>query len=102
MERIGIAASKIAKGNLVLYNLSVIIIAFSFSLFLFFIAGCPIVLALIIIGYVADGVLPMDLSEGWMDVIRICMAVLTVVVAIFNLFAILRNIKITKIKDRSK
>ena len=102
MERIGIAASKIAKGNLMLYNLSVIVIACGFSLFLFFIAGCPIVLALIIIGYVADGVLPMDLSDGWMGTIRICMVVLTIVVAIFNLFCIVRNIKITKIRNRSK
>jgi len=96
MERIGLAASKIAQGNLMLYNLYVIVIAFLFSLLLFFIAGCSIVLSLIIIGYVVDGVLPVDLSKDWLDVIKICMAVLTVVVAIFNLFAVIRNVKFSK------
>ena len=38
MERIGIAASKIAQGNLFLYNICVIVISFLFSLFIFFIS----------------------------------------------------------------
>ena len=94
MERIGIAASKIAKGNVLLYNLCVILISFLFSLLIFFIAGSSIILALIIIGYMIIGVSPVDFREEWVAVIRVCMVSLTVVVSIVNLFAVLRNIKI--------
>lgn len=38
MERIGIAASKIAKGNLLLYNSYVVLIAFLLSVLLFLIS----------------------------------------------------------------
>jgi len=93
MERIGIAASKIAKGNLFLYNLYVVLISFLFSVFLFFIAGASIILALIIIGYVVNN-LSTDFSEDWWAVVNVCMGVLTVVVVIFNLFAIIRNFKV--------
>ena len=93
MERIGIAASKIAQGNLWLYNLAVIFISFLFSVFIFFIAGSSIVLALIIIGYVVNGILPNDLWDDWRGVIRVCMISLTLIVSIFTLFAILKNIR---------
>lgn len=96
MERIGITASKIAKGRLFLYNLCVVGISFLFSLLVFFIAGSSIMLALIIIGYVVDGVLPTGLGQGWGEVIRVSMISLTIVVSIFTLFAILRNIKLKK------
>lgn len=96
MERIGIAASKIAKGNLLFYNLYVILISFAFSLLLFFIAGSSIILALIVIGYAVTGILPSDFKGDWVGVIKVCMVSLTVVVSILNLFAILKNIKLTK------
>ncbi len=94
MERIGIAASKMAQGRLLLYNVYVVFISFLFSLLIFFIAGSSIVLALIVIGYVVQGILPGDFREDWLKVIRVCMISLTVVVSGVNLFAILKNIKI--------
>jgi len=93
MERIGITASKIAKGNLFVYNFYVVLISFLFSLFIFFIAGSSIALALIIIGYVINGVLPAGLEEGWGAIIKVCMVALTVVIGLFALFAIFRNVK---------
>ena len=96
MERIGITASKIAKGNIFLYNFCVIGISFLFSLLVFFIAGSSIMVALIIIGYVIDGVLPTSFAGGWGKIIFVSMISLTVVVSIFTLFAILKNIKIKK------
>ena len=96
MERIGIAASKIAQGNLFLYNLFVIFISFLFSLFIFFISGASIFLALIIIGYIANGMSPSGFEDEWQEVIRVCMVSLTVVVSIVTLFAIGRNIKFKK------
>ena len=94
MERIGIAASKIAQGNLWLYNLAVVLIAFLFSFFIFIIAGASIVLALIIIGGVVNGILPNDLWSDWRGIIRICMISLTIIVSVFTLFAILKNIRL--------
>ena len=94
MERIGIAASKMAQGNLVLYNLYVILISFLFSLFLFLIAGSSILIAIMIISYAARGHLPSDLERNWFDVVKVCMITLTVVVSIFNLCAILKNVKL--------
>ncbi len=46
MERVGIIASKIAQGNLVLYNCYVLLIAFFLSFLLFLLAGCAIFLGL--------------------------------------------------------
>ena len=66
MERIGIAASKIAQGNLFLYNFFVVAIASLFSLLVFFVSGCAIVLMLVIVAYVSSpGGFP-DLQKGWM------------------------------------
>ena len=93
MERIGRAASKIAQGNLWLYNLCVVSIAFLFSVFIFFIAGSSIVLSLIIIGYIVNGILPNDLWSDWRSIIRVCMVSLSVIVSLFTAFAILKNIR---------
>jgi hypothetical protein len=95
MERIGIAASKMAKGNLLLYNSYVVLITILFSLLLYFIAGSSIVLSLIVIGSIVSGISP-ALGEQWLGVTKVCMIALTVVVGIISLFAILRNIKISK------
>jgi hypothetical protein len=97
MERIGIAASKMAKGNLLFYNLYVFLLVFLFSLLIFFIAGISIVLSLILIGYISNQMGPASFGkEAWLAVIRVCMISLTVVVSGVSLFAILRNIKIKK------
>lgn len=96
MERIGLAASKIAKGNLFLYNLFVIFISFLFSLFIFFMAGSAIVLALLVINRIVSGIIPTSFDDGWSIVMLVCMISLSVAVAIFNLMAILRNIRLPK------
>lgn len=98
MERIGLAASKIAKGNLFLYNLFVILISFLFSLFVFFMAGAAIILALLVINRIVSGIIPSSIGEGWTIVMLVCMISLSVTVAVFNLLAILRNIRLPKAK----
>lgn len=96
MERIGIAASKMAQGNIILYNLYVILISFIFSLFIFFLSGASILFGLIIIGYIVNGVLPANLEGQWGDLVRICMISLTVVIILLNIFAILKNIRLKR------
>ncbi len=94
MKRIGIAASKIAKGNLLLYNSYVVLIAFLFSLFVFIVSGATVVFAFVIIAYLSNEVIPSEMERNWSSVRMVCMVVLTVVIGIFNLLAISQNIKI--------
>lgn len=96
MKRIGIAASKIAKGNWVLYNCYVVLISFLFSLFIFVIAGATVVLALAIVAYVGSEIMAFEFEKAWSAVLPICMMSLTIVVAVFNLFAISQNLKLPK------
>ena len=96
MERIGIAASKISKGNLFLYNLNVVLISFLFSLFIFVIAGSTVLFALMIIGYVAGEIKGADFDKKWFSIFSICMVTLTILIGLFNLFAISRNLKFKK------
>ena len=94
MDRIGIAASKIAKGNVVLYNIYVVVLTFLFALFVFMIAGAAIMLALIIVGYFVDGLLLNDLLKDWRQVVVACMASLTAVVGFFAVWALIKNFKL--------
>ena len=68
MERIGIAASKIAKGSLLLYNFYVITISLLISLLLFLLAGIVVFLGLFIIRSLLGQFLP-SMSQHLWDVI---------------------------------
>ena len=99
MKRIGVAASKMAKGNLVLYNFYVVLISFLFSLFILIVAGSSVVLAIIILAYVANEIMGVELEKSWSSILSVCMVSLTVIIAVFNLFAISQNIKLPKNQD---
>ncbi len=90
------AASKMAQGNIFLYNLFVILISVLFSLFLFVIAGSSMILALLILAYVVNGVMPVEFEKNWSGIFQLCMMTLTIVVSLFNLAAILKNIRLKK------
>ena len=96
MKRIGIAASKIAKGNLLLYNFFVILITLLFSLLLFLISGSSIVIALVILAYLTSaGALP-DLEKGWIPTMIICMRFLAAVIGLLVFSALAINIRLRK------
>ncbi len=96
MRRIGVAASRIAKDNLVLYNFYVILISFLFSLFVFVIAGAMLIFALTIIMYFGNEVMPSDFQKDWSAIFTICMTALAIIVVMFNLFGIFLNLKLQK------
>lgn len=98
MERIGIAASKIARGNLFLYNFYVVLISSLLSLLMFVLAGSSVMLALLLIGTIINGFLPENFEKEWTSIIRICMIFLTIIISLFNLSAILKNIKLVRHK----
>jgi hypothetical protein len=99
MERIGIAASKIAKGNLVLYNFAVILISVLYSLFIFVIAGVSVLFAIAIIRYVGNELTLVELDRHWTIITMVCMATLTIVIGVFNLVSLSRNIKFRQKDD---
>ena len=96
MKRIGIAASKMAPKNLFLYNAYVIVIAFLFSLLIFFIGGSAVVVALISIAYATKGILPANFQKEWISIGLVCMITLTISVGLFSLIAISQNLKLHK------
>ncbi|HQP11022.1 MAG TPA: hypothetical protein PKV41_06550 [Candidatus Omnitrophota bacterium] len=99
MKRIGIAASKISKGNTILYNAYVVLISVLFSLFIFIVAGATVVFALAIIRYVGNEIIGVEFETSWQSILAVCMASLTVVVVLFNVFAILKNVRLPRIQD---
>ena len=97
MKRIGRAASHMAKGNLVLYNFYVVLIASLFSFFIFLVAGSTVLFAVFIISYVGREIMGSQ-KDYWSTTIMICMVTLTVSIGFFNLLAIAKNIKLGKSK----
>ena len=100
MKRIGVAASKMARGSIPLYNFYVVLIAVLFSLFIFVVAGATVLFALIIIHYLGKEIMPLSFQENWTSILSVCMVSLTVVITLFTLFAILKNIKLPKWKNK--
>lgn len=99
MKRIGIAASKIAKDNAWLYHFYVVLISSLFSLFLFVVVGVIVVFALAILSYISSEIMDFSFHGRRNSILVICMVSLTVVILIFNIFAISRNIRLTNAKD---
>jgi hypothetical protein len=98
MLRIGVAASKMSKGSLLSYNLYVILIACLFSLFVFFICGFSIFLIVFLVSLILHALKPADFHAGWVHMFKICLVVLGLVVGVFNIAAIFKNIQFTKNK----
>ncbi len=96
MKRIGIAASKISKGNIFLYHFFVVFISCLFSFSIFIAAGTTVMLALALIGYIGTEVVGPQFQKDWHLVVMICMVVLTVVIVLFNIFAIVINIRVPR------
>jgi hypothetical protein len=94
MRRIGITASRIAQGNLLFYNLFVVLIAFLFSLLIFVISALVIVLGLFAISSVMGLPHVFDLKAGATSPLSACMIFLAVITLVFNLYAIGMNIKL--------
>lgn len=96
MKRIGMAASRISKGNVRLYNTYVILISLLFSIFLFFIVGLAVILAIGIVMLFGPETMTQELRDSWQTVTRMCGQALALVVVVFNAIAIVVNVKLVK------
>jgi len=98
MLRIGVAASKMSKGSLLNYNLCVILISCIFSLFMFFVCGLSLLPIVFLISLILHALKPAGVYAGWVHIFNICLVVLGLVVGVFNIVAISKNIQLTKNK----
>ncbi|MFT5169438.1 MAG: hypothetical protein ACI9F2_000543 [Lysobacterales bacterium] len=94
MKRIGVAASKIAKDNYWLYHIYVVIISSIVSLFIFLVTGVVVAFALVILAYISSELMEFDFQQRQMSILLSCMVSLTIVIVIFNILAISRNIRL--------
>jgi hypothetical protein len=94
MQRIGIAASKISKGNIWLYHLAVILISCLFAVFIFLICGFCIGVAIFILSLLFHHFVPSVKDEVWAGVLRTCLIILGVVIGLMTIAAILKNTKL--------
>lgn len=96
MERIGIAASKIAKDNLALYNYYVIVITLLVTLILFICAGAVVLVGLFLLRLLLGSFLPMITDQSWNFIFSVSLIALALLCALVTLGTILKNIKFKK------
>ena len=96
MKRIGIAASRISKGNLAHYNFYVVLISLIVSLFLFLVAGLAVFLAIGVIAFFGHETMTDELTNNWTTIMSVCLKALGMTVVIFNVVALTINLKIPK------
>ena len=93
MKRIGIAASRVAKDDLVLYNVFVLILSFLLSLLIFFISAFSILAGIALTSYVTKGFMAIDVGAGSF---KFAFFGLAAMVGLINLAAVLVNIKLKR------
>ena len=96
MKRIGMAASRISKGNVRLYNIYVVLISLIVSIFLFLIAGLAVLLAIGIVMLFGPETMTEELRENWQTVTTVCVQALLLVVVVFNMIALIANMKLAR------
>ena len=97
MQRIGIAASHMSKGNVWTYNFFVILLSALFGLFIFVVIGATILFSLLIVSYLSRELgVGGSTRQDWANVMKTCMLVLTFIVVVWNIIAISRNIRIKR------
>ena len=98
MRRIGIAASKMAKGRLWTYNLFVVLLSCIFSLFIFLICGFSILIIVFLVSLGLSALRPAGFHADWKHMFKICLIILAAVMGILNIVAIIKNVQLTKNK----
>ena len=93
MKRIGITASHIAKDDLVLYNVFVIILSFLLSFLIFCISAFSILAGIALTSYMTRGFMAIDPGGGFF---KFAFFGLAAVVGLINLAAVLVNIKLKR------
>jgi len=91
-----------AHGNIVFYNVYVVLLSILFSVFIFLIAGSTVVFALTILSYVTSELMPAETAGDWPSILAVCMITLTTIIVLVNLYAICINVRFTSLEKMSK
>ena len=94
MKRIGVTASKIAKGNIWFYHLAVVLISFLFGMFVYLICGFVIVVTIFILSFLLQKALPSMDQQHWMHALRACLKLLGILIGAGMVFAIVKNVQL--------
>lgn len=94
MKRIGIAASKISQGNIVRYNVFVLVLSTLFSLLIFFLSAFSVFVVIYVIHALMTGFTDLDFSSSWGGILKSCMVALAIMTGSLNLCAISVNLKL--------
>ena len=70
-------------------------------LFIFVVAGATLIFAFTIIMYVGNEVMPSDFKKNWSGIFTVCMISLSMIIVLFNLFAIFLNVKFQKLEKKN-
>ncbi len=92
MRRIGIAASKIARGNVAVYHVCVVCIALLCALLLLCVCGFAIISVLFVLSLILRPFVP-AFHNAWFDIVKVSVLALSGVVGVLTIIAILKNIK---------
>jgi hypothetical protein len=98
MERIGLAASRMANGSLLKYNVFVVAISCFFSILIFLVCGFSVLAVLLLLSLVMRWFMPTDVFSNWTAIVKVSIAALAVIIGMLNIFAIAKNIKFSKKK----
>lgn len=101
MHRIGLIAEKLAQGNIWFYNLYVFLISLFFSVFLYIIVGTTLIFSFVILSYMGQEIMPKNMQEEWTPVFSICMTTLTIIIGVFNMVALVRNLRLSLRTEQS-
>jgi uncharacterized membrane protein len=96
MKRIGMIAGKIAKDNLLAYNLYVLLFAGLFALIIALLSGFSLVAALAVVAHVTGGATALESGNMFGRTLLVSLVSLAVVVGIVTLVAVGVNLKIRK------
>ena len=97
MLRIGVAASKMSKDSVLTYNMYVVLIATLFSFLVFAICASCILMTILLVSWMIHIAHPHAPYPGWVHMLKISLLVLAMVIGVFNLIAIMKNIQMSRI-----
>ena len=96
MRRIGLVASKMAQGNLLKYNIFVVALSTLCATILLLASSISMLIILFIIGIILRFIMPAEFSGSWWGVIKIILVVFVALIAMLNVIAIVKNIRLTR------
>lgn len=94
MKRIGIAASRVAKENIGLYNFFVFLFSSLFSFLVFVLSAFSLLAGFVALSFVNKGFVVFEPGAGFSPTFTMCMVALAAVIAVMNMVVIGMNIRL--------